>query len=299
MTKVGNTRDTKKMRAALLPAGLVLALLVGGCGSKTAAATSNSSSSAAAPSSMASSAAAPSSAAAAASAPAAPVASGITSSAAMSSGPAASGAAASGAPVSGAPISGAPSSALPATTINTTDPAAVKSLAALDAALLTAAEVGTGFTKVPASPSKHNTPLPCGGTSTDQLYPNALRVEADAAKGDVQFQDAIEHHGDAATAEKVYAINASGLDCAKGTIGATAVTIGKPIDVTSQAGATKATAWEINLTVGTGVLILTQVGSIVASYAFFAPAGTPTEKLPDATGIAKVGTAKIIAAAIG
>lgn len=188
--------------------------------------------------------------------------------------------------------------AAPVTSVASSAPAA--SSAAHSAAVSSAPEVGTGFTKSPSVAPDLKQPLPCGGTSSDQLYPNALRTELIAAKGNtVQFQEAVKLFLDPATAESAFTTSAGGLDCAKGSIGGTAVTIGKAQDVTATVGGTKSTAWEISLDGATGTLILTHAGSVVVGYSFLAATGTDPTTLPDAISVAKKATAKLIAAQLG
>lgn len=272
---------TTSLRAVFLPAGVALTLLLAGCGSKTTAAASSSTSSAAAPANTAVSAPVPS-----ASAPA-------SASSAPQSAPAS-------APASSAANSAAASNvAVPATTVDTTGAGAVKTLAAMNAALLTVSEVGDGFTQNPPTPERKHSNL-CGGLTTDQLFPNKLQAKLKTSKGHNSVDESLELFSDAATVTKRIQADASELDCAraKGMLGGTAMTVGKAQDVTATVGGSAATAWEFTGKGFHALVFEVQVNSALIGYSFFAADGTDARTAPELTSLAKKGTERVIAAGL-
>lgn len=304
MSAIRMYRRTRSFRAAVLPAGVALTLLITGCSKSTPVAVPASTS--AAPVASAPVSSAPASTAPVSSAPAsspaqsAPLSSApgsTTPASAPASGPATS---ASPAPASGPASSPASSGELPVATVNTTDADAVKALSAMNAALLTAPEVGTGFTKSPPVAQDTNQKLPCGGSSASALYPNALRAELIAAKGDsVQFQESLRLDLDAATSIKAFDTTVAGLNCSKGSIAGTPVTIGAPHDVTASVGGSKAVAWEVTIAGASGVLVAVHSGSTSIGYTFLVATGTDAATLPNPLTVAKKATAKVIAGGLG
>lgn len=323
----------KRLRMALMPAGVAVTLLLAGCGSTSTPVASTASSggpaTGAAVSTPPSSApvspitqpsvspSAPVSPAPASPAPAssrsdsspgtsgtgpqsAPQTSGGQYSGAQTAGAQTAGAQGSAPQTSGAQNSAPTGSSLPVATVNTTDANAVQALSAMNSSLLTAAEVGAGFTKSPPVAPDTSRKLPCGGYSAAALYPNALRAELIAAKGNrVQFQESLNLYLDAATSTKAFDTSVAGLSCSQGAIAGTPVTIGRSHDVTASVGGSKATAWQVTIDGATGVLVAVSSGSIFIGYTFLAATGTDPATLPNPLALAKKATAKVLAAGLG
>ena len=174
----------------------------------------------------------------------------------------------------------------------------------MNSALLTPAEVGTGFVKgpyTPPDPKDTSVSLPCGGTSTAALFPNALRTGTNMTKNkSLQFQESVSLFTDAKTAGRAYDTAVAGLSCAKGSIEGTPVTITKGEDVTAQVGGDRATTWNVVIgSEGSGVLVAVTSGSMTAGYTFIAAAGVSSAGDASPLSIAKKATTKLIDAGVG
>jgi hypothetical protein len=125
---------------------------------------------------------------------------------------------------------------------------------ALKGALLTAAEVGTGFTGGPTSPSADTGP--CNKEPVQKHLPNNTEVDASFSRGDGNSPDtasvdqSVIVYPDAAQATTAYDWNAGELGCRHGSVEdqgqKVAFTIGAPVDVTAQVGGDKAMLWNIS-----------------------------------------------------
>ena len=209
---------------------------------------------------------------------------------------------AAGSPDAGTPLSsGADTSPLPEATVNTPSADALKVLGLMNDALLTPAEVGTGFTKAQyvAPKPKDPTKLPCGTLSAAALYPNALRTGATADQGQAaEFIESASLFLDAATAGKAFQANVDGVSCTKGDLNGATVEISQGQDVTSQVGGDKAGAWSITFEGYQGVLIAVTSGSLVLGFTFIADSSTDTSKLPNPLALAKAATEKMLATGV-
>ncbi len=192
---------------------------------------------------------------------------------------------------------------LPAITVDTTNANALKALEVMNSALLTPAEVGAGFVKgpyTPPDPKDTSVKLPCGGTSTAALFPNALRTGTNMTKNQtLQFQESVSLLTDTKSAAGAYAAGVAGVSCAKGSIDGTPVTFSKGQDVTAQVGGDSAMTWSVVIGNDSGVLVAVRSGSLTAGYTFIAAGGADTAGEASPLSLARKATTKLTAAGLG
>jgi hypothetical protein len=173
---------------------------------------------------------------------------------------------------------------------------------ALKGALLTAAEVGTGFKQSPGQDEAE--PGPCEKEPMQTRFPDNKQLGASFSKGD-------DNTGSFATVDEIvvvfptperakaaYEWNKGELNCGRGTVdeggSKLAFTVGKPIDVTPTVGGEQAILWNItfdaNKTVQLSFLAV-RFADTVVDFGFTAgPSATGLRKVAD---IVKAGVDKL------
>ncbi|MGI5127746.1 hypothetical protein ACQEVB_13120 [Pseudonocardia sp. CA-107938] len=165
----------------------------------------------------------------------------------------------------------------------------------LKAALLRPAEVGKGWRASPQQPTPNaSAPAVCGGTGVVARFPDAHRIGTalQGESGD-RLQQTLSVFSDAATAGSAFDAFADGLDCAKGTLGGTAVSISDPEDVRSQVKGERATSWTLSGEGFRAVLISVVAKDQLMNFVFLTPNGGDLTKL-DALVLAKTGVARLL-----
>jgi hypothetical protein len=166
--------------------------------------------------------------------------------------------------------------------------------AAIDKGLLAAADLGAGFTAEPLPDAQAGDKTPCGGASTQSVYPNSIRSGVTIAKGnDAQLQESVSVYNDAATGTKAHAHDVAGISCKSGEIGGSKFTLSAAQDVTSEVGGTDAKIWQITIDEDSGVLIAIQDGAATINMTFLAAKGVDTSALPTPVDVAKFALQKI------
>lgn len=204
-----------------------------------------------------------------------------------------------------APSASAPSSAstsAPATTTaggtSTSEEPSVEDQA--QAALLTPAEVGPGFTAGTWTASDPKQPTPCGTPSVDSTLPPQLQVGTVIGLASTQqaLQEEIALYTAEEEATEAFQTGSTGLTCTTGTVtftdGSTApIAITPAVDVTSDVGGDEATAWQLRGGGIQGVLVAVRLSGIVVTFQFTAP-DTAGDLQPDPLTVAKAGMDKIL-----
>jgi hypothetical protein len=168
------------------------------------------------------------------------------------------------------------------------------------AALLTAAEVGPGFTAGTWTANDPKQPTPCGTPSVDATVPAAVQVGAviGMASTNQALQQEISVYNDEEEAMEAFTTGTAGLSCTSGTVTfddgtKAALAIAAPVDVTAQVGGDHATAWQLSGGGIQGVLVAVQLSGIVVTFQFTAP-DTATNLEPAPLTVAKAGMDKIL-----
>ncbi len=189
------------------------------------------------------------------------------------------------------------SKSLPEITVQTTSAEARRIVSAVNAILLTPAELGKGFTKrtyTPPDPKDTSARLPCGQVNTAAQFPNALRTGTEIVKGNsVQFDEAVSVYLDTKTATSAFAAAVAGVSCNNGKIGTTPVTVISARDVTAEVGGDQARAWKLGLGPDSVVLVGVRTGLISVGFTFIVAASADTSVLPNPLDIAKVATERL------
>lgn len=168
------------------------------------------------------------------------------------------------------------------------------------AALLTAAEVGGGFSQTQTDDT--DTPLPCTPSDPplDQRFPPTVKVQSDFAGlgGKALFSEEIESYADDSTVEQVVSAGEQGLSCAAGKISGVQVKIQGPTDLSSvvQVPVDKAEAWQLTSPDVNAALILVRMGTALAIFSFAADPSVDTTQLPDSEHVFNAGLNKLAAA---
>lgn len=164
------------------------------------------------------------------------------------------------------------------------------------AALLTAAEVGSGLrsTAVATTPQ----PFPCTPQAAppDVTVPPKATAKAAFSNGsqDTAVTEQIASYADEATAVKALRLAEKGLDCSTGTVTGQTVQLKGPLDVTTSF-TTKVDAagvWAVNGKGAKQSIILVKMGRRVLALSFGAATGADESSL-DATGIVNRALAKV------
>jgi hypothetical protein len=170
------------------------------------------------------------------------------------------------------------------------------------AALLTAADLGAGFTDGKYTPSDPKTPTPCGSPSVDLTVPPAVKVGAVVGKPSTQqaLEEEIAVYSGTDEADQAFQTGSAGLACPSGTAtfedgSTTPLAISAGTDVTAQVGGDVATAWQVVSSDLQGVVIAVKLEGAIVAFQFQAPASASAADLqPDPIAVAKAGITKII-----
>ncbi|KAA1417134.1 hypothetical protein F0U44_18380 [Nocardioides humilatus] len=171
----------------------------------------------------------------------------------------------------------------------------------LDAALLTAEEVGAGF--VLGTYTDTDDPPLCDpdGTPLDEQFPPQVTggVELDHSDGIAAIQEELAIYESDEAAATAFAAGLAGLNCTDGTTGdGTAVTIGAPQDVTANVDTTglgTSTAYEITSESFQGVLIVTLAHRVILATSFAATPDADTSAFPNPIDVQAAAFAKALA----
>jgi hypothetical protein len=175
-------------------------------------------------------------------------------------------------------------------------PAPEDRLALLKSALLRPSEVGPKWRTSPQQPTPSaSAPAVCGGTGVVARFPDAQRIGTalQGATGE-QLQQTLSVFSDATTAGAAFDAYADGLDCAKGNLGGTAVTISPPDDVRDQVKGERATSWTLTGNGFRAVLVSVAADDKLMNFVFLTPAGGQLTKL-DALVLSNTGVARLLA----
>ena len=170
------------------------------------------------------------------------------------------------------------------------------------AALLTASEIGTGFSTAQFKPSTDALPCTPNEPPLEQQVPSTLEVgsAALATSRQAALSEDLRFYPDATTAEHVLTLAAKGLDCAQGRLNITgtpeAVSFGKQQDITSDVGADQALAVQATSKDYDIVLIGCRVDRALVLFSFLRTKTSNTATLPNPIAIATQGVTKIKAA---
>jgi hypothetical protein len=165
------------------------------------------------------------------------------------------------------------------------------------AALLTAAEVGAGFTQTQSDNS--NTPLPCTPNEPplSTQFPPDVDVQADftGAAGSALFSEEIQTYADAATVAQVIAAGEHGLGCGTAVVGGVQVQLTGPKNVAAQlqVPVDKAEVWTLASSQLNAALIITQIGPQLIVFSFGAAPSVDTSTLPDESSVVVAGLKKV------
>lgn len=171
----------------------------------------------------------------------------------------------------------------------------------LDAALLTAEDLGAGF--VLGEWTSEDSPPPCdpSGTPVDTQIPPAVEggVEINTADGQASLQEELAIYDTEALAAEAFGLGSAGLGCTTATLpDGTTAEIGPAQDVTAEvntSGIGSSTAWEIS---GDGfevVLVATLAGRVVMACTFANSPDADTSTLPNPIEVAEAAFAKALA----
>lgn len=170
-----------------------------------------------------------------------------------------------------------------------------------NAALLTAADLGTGFSA--GTYTKTNTSPPCaaaGSPSFRQATSPAVDAGAtfDHATPEASLDEVIFVYPDAATAQAAFDTGKTGFACKTGTVYYTdgtkgSVTITGPTDVSTDVGGDSAVAYQLANADVQSTQVVALVGQAIVTLSFGAASGADTTSLPNPVAVAKAAVAKI------
>jgi hypothetical protein len=175
-------------------------------------------------------------------------------------------------------------------------PAPADRLDLLKSALLRPTEVGPNWRTSPQQPTPSaSAPAVCGGTGVVARFPDAQRIGTalQGATGE-QLQQTLSVFSDPATAGAAFEAYADGLDCTKGNLGGTAVTISPPDDVREQVKGERATSWTLTGNGFRAVLVSVAADDKLMNFVFLTPAGGELTRL-DALVLSRTGVARLLA----
>ncbi len=171
----------------------------------------------------------------------------------------------------------------------------------VDAALLTAEELGAGFTE--GTWTDTSTPPPCdpNGTPTDEQVPPQITggVTFESADGTAVMEEELSIYETEDLAAEALQLGSAGLDCAEGTFpdGST-FSIEGPTDVTADvntSGLGTSTLWEVTAEDQEGVLIVTLSSRVLMVNYFASTPGADTSALPNPIDVAEAAFNKALA----
>lgn len=160
--------------------------------------------------------------------------------------------------------------------------------------LLTATEIGPGFTVGDEPKPDPAVPAICGGPGTVSQFPYAVRVGTafERAKPQQLVQEAVSVYGDAATAEQAYRFGVAGMDCSEGSISGKPVVLTPAEDLRGDVGGQEATGWRVG---GEGfdvVMISVRSDTLVMTFTYLAAEGQ-SDRLPDPLATTRAGVQKL------
>jgi hypothetical protein len=171
----------------------------------------------------------------------------------------------------------------------------------LEAALLTPAEVGPGFTQGTWSDTPSTLPCaPKGSPPIDSQAPPEVKDgrEIDHSTIPANLVEVISVYQDAATASRAFALDTQGLSCPNGTLSdGSNITIAPAVDVSTQvdpSGQSKSTDWDLTNNQVHTVIIATLSNRVIEACVFSASASADVSTLPSPIVIAKKAFAKVI-----
>lgn len=199
---------------------------------------------------------------------------------------------------SAAPVTSSPTSAVKP--VEMSEPVAETDDLSLDDAaelirpyLLTAEEVGPGFTAGEEPVPDASVPAICGGPNAVAQYPVAVRVGAafDGPVAGVQVTETVSVYEDATTAEAAYQAGVEGVSCSQGTVAGGSVAIVPAEDLTFDVGGEQATGWVLGNEDFDVVIVTVQSDTVVWNFTYLA-AGDTYDDLPDVLEVSAAGVAK-------
>lgn len=161
--------------------------------------------------------------------------------------------------------------------------------------LITAEDVGAGFTDGTEPRPDATVPAICGGPGVVARYPDAVRVGVgfDGPGGTATVQEAVSVYADMATARRAFDAGAAGLDCSQGTVSGKPVVVTPAEDLTVDVGGEQALGWRVG---GEGfdvVLIAVRSDEVVMTFTFLGPEGGASG-LPDPLAVSAHGVRKLV-----
>jgi hypothetical protein len=175
--------------------------------------------------------------------------------------------------------------------------------ASLTAKLLTAADLGDGFTQTASDAKQATSPCDAKGTpAVDEQVPPTLKVARDFVQNKLQAQaeQDLVVYSDAATAAKALAALQEGLHCTAGTLyaddGSTlSVKISKANKIPSSGPVQGGDAWSLKGGGIAGLAIAIKYSDThLALLTFFAPVKTKSSQLPDLQTLVGTATKKFL-----
>lgn len=159
--------------------------------------------------------------------------------------------------------------------------------------LLTAAEVGPGYTPGEDPTPDPATPAICGGPGIVAQFPIAVRagVAFDGPSPGLLVQQTVSVYGDSDTAQVAYQAGRDGLSCSEGTVAGDPVVVTPAEDLRADVGGRQATGWRIGGGAFDAVLVAVQSDEHVMIFTFISPAGDPAG-LPDVLAVSRTGLQK-------
>ncbi len=165
--------------------------------------------------------------------------------------------------------------------------------------LLTAADFPSGFTDAQFTPNTNQTD-PCGKPTSEAQFPPTKDVGSAVqnATDNEFFQQEVEFYNDAATTKKAFAAGVNSVkQCTQGTIvssdSTSSFSVSSVKDVSSQMGFT-ATEVQFQVDPFSVIEIGVQLDNANVTYIFQFPTSAGQSAVPDAIGIAKQGTQKLL-----
>lgn len=160
--------------------------------------------------------------------------------------------------------------------------------------LLTADEIGPGFTPGAEPQPDPATPAICGGRSVVAQFPIAVRVGSTFAgpvEG-VQVTETVSVYEDADTARAAYQAGVDGVDCGEGTVAGESVAIVPAEDLTYDVGGEQATGRVLGNENFDVIIVTVQSDAVVWNFTYLAYGDTLAE-LPDAVTVSAAGVEKL------
>lgn len=175
---------------------------------------------------------------------------------------------------------------------------ALRSAAA--AALLTPAEVGTGFVDGGYQPGDQADVTPCGTPGADTVVAPTITVgtQATLAAPSATVVEEIRIYLDAGQADTAYAAGLAGLSCQPSVedgAGTGAVTFTGLGNLTDELGGTESAGWTFQSDAFGGLLVAARLDAAVVFFQFLIPTGTDPASLPDPLLVARAAVAKVAA----